>query len=210
MIIHIRPRAIGLSGFAGTGKTEVAKYIEAEYGFERRHIAEPLRRMIASLLRDWGFDDKTINRYLVGDLKEAVIPGIGRTSRHLQITLGTEWGRGQVDQDLWANLWVRQAEIARTRTPPPMNDSVRFPNEETAIRDMRGITIMITRPGTGPAAFKWKWLGPKLYRWFGCMWGVHDSERTDRLTPDYVIANDGTLDQLRNKIEMVMHTVTHR
>lgn len=189
---------IGLSGYAGSGKTEAALWIEQVFGYRRQHIAEPLRRMLASLLREYDYEEDEIARFLTGDLKESVVPELGVTSRHLQITLGTEWGREQVSPDLWANLWADQAGSAA------MNDSVRFPNEERAVRRAGGFTILVTRPGKGPAAFKWRRLGPLLHRWFGCMWGVHDSERVDRLSPDYVIANDGTIDQLRAKLEYVI------
>lgn len=188
---------IGISGFAGSGKTEAARYLEQRYGYERQHIAEPLRRMLRSLLRDFGMPNAEIDRYLTGDLKEAVIPCLGITSRKAQITLGTEWGRKQVSQDLWARLWDRQA------AEKSMNESVRFPNEEDAIRVNCGFTIMLIRPGTRPAAFRWGWLGRVLYR-CGLMWGVHDSERTDRLRPNYVIANDGTIDDIHRKIDAVM------
>jgi hypothetical protein len=197
---------IGLSGFAGAGKTTVALYIEQKYGYERRHIAEPLRRMLASLLRDFGMREDEIERYLTGDLKESIIPCLGITSRQAQISIGTEWGRVQVRPDLWADLWARQA-LSSDR--PVMNDSVRFPNEEEAICDAGGITILVTRPGRGPAAFKWGLIGRALYRWFGCWWGVHDSERVDRLSPSVVIENDGSLEILHAKIDAVMVDLTY-
>lgn len=197
---------IGLSGYAGTGKTEAARFIEEVYGYERQHIAEPLRRMLASLLRDYGYSDADIERWLVGEWKDGVIiPELGVTSRHLQITLGTEWGRVQVGRDIWAKLWRIQAEVGRAiDSKGRMNDSVRFPNEEESVRQGKGFTILITRPGKGPAAFKWRRLGPVLYRWFGCMWGVHDSERIDRLNPDYVVVNDGTIAELHAKIALTV------
>ena len=192
---------IGISGFAGTGKTAAALFIESTAGYRRQHIAEPLRRMLASLLAEYGYDATTTERYLTGDLKERVVPELGVTSRHLQITLGTEWGREQIDPDLWAKLWAFQAGRSAV---PTLNDSVRFPNEEAAIRQGDGFTILISRPGVGPRAFNWRRLGPLLYRWFGCMWGVHDSERVDRLRPDYLVINDGSLDQMRDTIAAIL------
>lgn len=195
-------RTIGLSGFAQSGKTTAANYIEKTYGFERRHIAEPLRAMLAVLMRANKIPEAMIDRYLTGDLKDGVpIPELGgRTSRHLQITIGTEWGREEVDPNLWVDTWHRGVgpdDMA-------MNDSVRFPNEEGAIHEDDGITLMIEREGTGPAAFKWGYIGEQLYAWFGCMWGVHDSERIDRLKPTYRIPNNGTLDELYRAIDAVM------
>jgi hypothetical protein len=194
------PSSIGLSGFAQTGKTTVANYIEAKYGYRRQHIAEPLRDMLRTLLRRFGLEDELITRYLTGDLKEKVIPELGVTSRHAQITIGTEWGRELIDDDLWANLWAYEADQAGGKA---MNDSVRFPNEEQAIRALGGFTILVVRPGTRPAAFK-SWLGRKFYDWFGCMWGVHPSERIDLLNPDYTIVNSGSLEELYCKVDEIM------
>ena len=195
----------GISGFAGSGKTTVANYIEKKYGYTRLHIAEPLRDMLSSLLYEHGMPYREIDEYLTGSKKEQIIPCLGVTSRHAQITLGTEWGREHISPDLWANLWkIRAARVGGGA----MNDSVRFPNEEAAIRDARGFTILVTRPGTGPAAFRsrfWKW----AYEVFGIMWGVHDSERVDRLNPDFIIANDGSLELLYAKIDSIMCEVEY-
>lgn len=196
-------RAIGLSGFSRAGKTTAAEYIERNYGFKRRHIAEPLRAMLAVLLRANGYREPDITDILEGSRKDGwIIPEFGVTSRHLQITIGTEWGRELVNPDLWANTWTKGVG----ENDRHMNDSVRFPNEEKAIRrDLGGITIMIQRPGAGPAAFKWGWIGKKLYQWLGLYWGVHDSERLDRLQPDHVVINNGSRFKLYEAIDEVMY-----
>jgi hypothetical protein len=199
---RIAPSAIGLSGWAQTGKTTAANYIEQKYGYRRQHIAEPLRAMLRTLLLRFGMTDTQIDAFLTGPLKEEVIPCLGVTSRHAQITLGTEWGRELIGDDLWARLWSYEAEQQGGRA---MNDSVRFPNEESAVQgSYGGFTILVTRPGTRPAAFKWGRFGELLYNCFGLMWGVHDSERTDKLNPDYVIVNDGTLEELYAEIDDIM------
>ncbi|WFU52335.1 hypothetical protein QA639_21755 [Bradyrhizobium pachyrhizi] len=183
---------VGLAGFAQSGKTTAALYLEKKYGIRRKHIAEPLRAMLAVLLQANGMSSEMISRYLEGDLKESVIPELGVTSRYAQITIGTEWGRQLISQDLWANTWARGIADGES----VMNDSVRFPNEAEAIRKLGGVVIMIKRPGTKPAKFKWGWIGRKLYDWFGVLWGAHSSERTDLLQPDYVIHNDSSVEQL--------------
>lgn len=198
-------KVIGLSGYAQSGKTTAAKYIEENYGFERRHIAEPLRAMLAVLLRANGISDAMITRYLEGDLKDGVvIPEIGRTSRELQITLGTEWGRQHVGEDVWAQTWTRSIKNGER----VMNDSVRFPNEEEAIDAIGGFTILIDRRGTGPAKFLGgpiaSRIGKVAFEHFGVHAGVHPSERIDLLNPTYVIKNNGTLKDLYAEIDDVM------
>ena len=124
--------------------------LEKKYGIRRKHIAEPLRAMLAVLLQANGMKSDEITRYLEGDLKEQIIPCLGVTSRYAQITIGTEWGREMISQDLWANTWMRGVADGES----VMNDSVRFPNEADVIRKLGGVVIMIKRPGTRPAKFK--------------------------------------------------------
>lgn len=192
---------IGLSGFAKSGKTAAAEYLQSEYGYTRLHIADPLRSMLHSLLIDFGYDYDQIHYYLEGKGKESIIPCLGVTSRHAQISLGTEWGREQINPDLWVNCWEQRAERLGT---PAMNDSVRFPNEETKIRQMNGFTIMLVRDGAGPAAFTSR-AGEIAYKRFGMMWGVHPSERVDLLRPDFIVHNNGSLKQLHLMLDRVMY-----
>src|ERR1700682_4604648 len=98
---------VGLSGFAQSGKTTAALYLEQKYGITRKHIAEPLRAMLAVLLQANGMKASEITRYLTGDLKEQVIPCLGVTSRYAQITIGTEWGRKLIGEDIGDNTWER-------------------------------------------------------------------------------------------------------
>jgi hypothetical protein len=191
---------VGLSGFAQSGKTTAALYLEEKYGIRRKHIAEPLRAMLAVLLKANGMKDSMITRYLEGDLKEQVIPELGVTSRYAQITIGTEWGRNLINPDLWANTWARGIHDGEN----VMNDSVRFPNEHKAITGLGGITILIKRPGTRPAKFKWGKIGEFLFDRFGLMWGVHDSERIDRIKADFVVHNDSSVEQLYADLDEVM------
>ncbi|MHC2250049.1 nucleoside/nucleotide kinase family protein [Bradyrhizobium elkanii] len=191
---------VGLAGFAQSGKTTAALYLEKKYGIRRKHIAEPLRAMLAVLLQANGMSSAEITEYLEGGKKEQVIPCLGVTSRYAQITIGTEWGRELISQDLWANTWGRG--IAEGESV--MNDSVRFPNEAAAIRKLGGVVIMIKRPGTKPAKFKWGKLGEFLYDRLGLMWGVHDSERIDRIKPDFIIHNDSSVEQLYADLDAAM------
>lgn len=194
--------AVGFSGFAKSGKSAAASYLERAYGFKRQHIAEPMRAMLAVLMRANNISPEMIDRYLVGDLKDGYpIQELGgKTSRELQISIGTAWGRRCVHPDLWTGTWIRQAH-GEGRV---MNDSVRFSNEEAAIRDLGGITIMIRRPGTGPIAYKWGRIGRWLHEKFAYMGGVDDSERTDLLDPDVIIDNVGSLADLYHDLDSVM------
>lgn len=194
-------KTIGISGFAQSGKTTAANYIEKVYGYERVHIATTLRSMLAVLLQTLGYSQADVTDILEGSRKDGwIIPELGCTSRHLQITIGTEWGRQLVCDDIWVKTWMASLEPASLS----MNDSVRFPNEEKGIQSTNGFTILIEREGTGPAAFKWGFLGKLLYRKWGIMWGVHPSERTDLLKPTYRLYNNSTVEGLYRDIDAIM------
>lgn len=162
---------IGLTGLAGSGKSEVAAVL-IENGFERVKFAAPLKNMLRTLMRDMGYCEDDIERHVEGDLKETEIPEIGVTMRHLMVTLGTEWGRDSVRPDLWTRLWAAQAD----RFPHVVVDDVRFPNEVEAIRARGGQIWRIERPGL--------------------VAGGHVSEQLE-VRPDFTIENAAGLATLR-------------
>jgi len=170
------PRLIGLySPAPGCGKTTVADlFIE----HQRVSFAAPLKEAVSNMLYDLGVAGV---HYAYTD-KEAIIPEIGVSARHMMQTLGTEWGRACIHPDFWVM-------IARAKTERIMNgngsvviDDVRFPNEAAMIRDLGGELWRIDRPGVSYD-------------------GDHSSEGAlEDITPDRVIVNDGTIDQLLEKI----------
>lgn len=170
---------IGLSGLAGSGKSEVARVLIEEFGFERVKFADPLKNMLRRMLADAGHCDDDVERMIEGDLKEVVIPEIGVTPRHLMITLGTEWGRDQVRPDLWTRLWGMRADVFDR----VVADDVRFPNEVEAIRARGGALWKIDRPG--------------LTR------GTHSSEALE-VTADVDILNAFDLETLRHHVRFAV------
>lgn len=169
------PRLIGLySPAPGCGKTTVANLL-----IEHRRVsfAAPLKGAVSNMLCDLGLPG-----FYAYEDKEAIIPEIGVSARHMMQTLGTEWGRACIHPDFWVM-------IARAKTQRIMNDGgsvvvddMRFPNEVAMIRDLGGELWRIDRPGV-------------TYD------GSHESEgRLEDITPDRVIVNDGTIAQLKEKI----------
>lgn len=174
---------IGLTGLAGSGKSEVARVLMEEFNFQRVKFADPLKNMLRTMLRDVGHTDEDVERYIEGDLKETIVDGIGVTARKLMITLGTEWGRDIIAEDLWIRLWEAKAD----RFTNVLADDVRFPNEVAAIKARSGAIWRVDRPGTGTIQ--------------------HVSEQL-RVEPNLTVYNHGTLDELRNRIHYLM-TIPH-
>jgi hypothetical protein len=166
---------IGVSGLAGSGKSEVSAVLTSEFGFGRVKFADPLKNMIRTLLRGAGHIDEDVERMVEGDLKEVEIPELGVSPRLLMVTLGTEWGRDAVRPDLWIRLWKAAAEMHER----VVVDDVRFPNEVDAIRELGGVIWRVERPGLVAAS--------------------HVSEQLS-VEPDDVLFNTLDLDFLRIQV----------
>lgn len=171
---------IGLMGYAGAGKSEVARHLCERHGFVAPHIGRPLKQMLAALLREIGYDEATIVRFVDGDLKREVIPELGITSTAAQQTLGAEWGRDCVGADFWLSLWLTKVDRVISDGGHVVQESVRFANEVEALRQRGALLVEVRRPGVGPIS-------------------DHPSEVLPGVA-DFVIDNDGTIADLGNAI----------
>ncbi len=98
---------IGLAGRKASGKTTAAKHLVAELGFTRLSFADPIRNMIGDFLLDMGYGVDYVDSLLTNQ-KEQVLAPIGVSPRDLMQTLGTEWGRDCVTNDVWTHLARRR------------------------------------------------------------------------------------------------------
>lgn len=141
------PPLIGLySPAAQSGKSTVAGFL-TEHGYYTISFAAPLKRMARTFLINLGYGPSDIDYYLT-DNKEAVIPEIKTTPRHILRTLGTEWGRQCIHPELWLKCWEQTASRYLKSGIPVVCDDVRFPNEAALIRKLGGQMWHICRPGT--------------------------------------------------------------
>ena len=170
------PRLIGLySPAPGCGKTTVASLLTKHRSLS---FAAPLKRAVWSMLNDLGLG----GFHCIYADKEAIIPELGVSARHMMQTLGTEWGRACIHPDFWVMIARAKAERIMNDGGSVVIDDVRFPNEAAMIRDLGGELWRIDRPGV-------------IYS------GDHSSEGgLEDITPDRVIVNAGTIDQLKEKI----------
>lgn len=142
---------IGLTGYAGSGKSTVASYLVEEHGYTRLSFAGPLKKMLRTLdpLVSSSFDDQC---YRVSEILETH----GETEakvlfpeyRRLLQVLGTDCIRA-VDE----NFWVKAA-VAQMTDPEGkyVFDDVRFPNEAQVIKDLNSWGLWyVERPGIHPA-----------------------------------------------------------
>jgi hypothetical protein len=134
-----------------SGKSVFAMVATDRFGYTRISFADPLKGMLLPLLADLvGHDNALMG--LWGNTKEQILAPLGVTPRHIMQTLGTEWGRKLIHEDLWVKLWTVRVEEALKEGKRVVVDDMRFPNEMAAVRKLGGFTIKVVRSqGSTPA-----------------------------------------------------------
>lgn len=129
---------IGLAGAAGSGKDTAASRLRDGHGFSSLALADPLYAMI-SIMTGLG-PDRLADR----KIKEANIDWLGVSPRKLLQTLGTEWARETIGEDVWINHLFRR--IDKAGGGDFVVTDVRFQNEAEAIKSRGGYICEIVRP----------------------------------------------------------------
>lgn len=174
-------KLVGIIGRAGAGKSTVAIELELTHDFDRMRFAEPMKAAMAAL-------GLSVDEY-DGHLKETPCALLmGKTPRYAMQTLGTEWGRNMIDENLWAKNWQLRALKKLDSGISVCVDDVRFPNEVEIIKSMGGTIIRIDRPGTqNETATK-----------------AHASEAFDQLEFDHRVINDNTIPILMYRVRELL------
>lgn len=163
---------VAFTGLAGAGKSTAALRLVDRHGYTRVKFADPLKAMLrAGLLMN---DDE-----IEGALKQLPCKKLcGKTPRFGMQSIGTEWGRVLIGEDIWVNAWRAMVDDL-PEVIPVVVDDCRFPNEAEAIRAACGHIVHIERVGAGADGDAAK----------------HSSE-TQELPCDCTIVNDGDIDAL--------------
>lgn len=139
---------IGLTGPAGAGKNTVAELL-FRHGYANFGFADPIYRAVSAIL---GVSQDALRDRAT---KEQPIGWLDKSPRELLQTLGTDWGRAMVRDDIWIQIAMRQVEktLAYQRgVGGVILTDVRFANEAEAIRAAGGVIWKVTRDATCLAA----------------------------------------------------------
>jgi hypothetical protein len=188
---------IGISGKIGSGKDTLSIVINyladksapdsfnrweqplEEYTYKNKKYAENLKCMVCFLIgcNRIDLEDREFKEKELGEEWD------GLTPRKILQLLGTEAGR----EIIHPNIWVNSLFADYTTDSNWIITDVRFPNEAQAIKDRGGIIIRIERPGGESHCG-----------------GAHASETAlDDYDFDIVINNDGTIDELIDKVKQL-------
>jgi len=139
-----RGKLIGIVGYAGSGKTTITRAAITTGGIVHMSFSEPIVRMLAAMgIPSELLDDKS--RW-----NEPLDMLCGHSIRYAATTLGTEWGRDQIGQDVWTRIALAQAEKHRAIGQHVIIDNVRFPSEMDAMREAGAKFIAMYRSGLVP------------------------------------------------------------
>lgn len=173
---------IGITGRARSGKDTIGSYLVENHRYHQVSFAEPLRQFVCNLIG--------IDRRALDFVKEDPVPWLGKSPRQMLQTLGTEWGRVLVNENIW--VLVAMDEVARTLRvsgKASVITDVRFDNEADAIRQRGGRIIHVARPDALAVA-------------------THASEAGVRKEyGDFTVLNDGSLSDLYAVVDEIMETL---
>lgn len=181
------PNIICLTGKRRSGKDTVAMHLAAAHDYTHLQFANPIYEMLAVMLP--AFTRSELELYKNTSL--AILGG--NTIRYALQTLGTEWGRRIINEDIWAKLLCSQ--ILQSGKSRYVISDCRFPNEWDAIVDIADKANM-TRRLCRVSRFTTRSNAEQD--------GIdtHASEtEMDQLTPDVVMPNNSTIAQLYQHID---------
>lgn len=171
----MQSKLIGITGKAGAGKDTIADYFVKEHGYVRYSMADGLKHALNAMF-GW-----TMEHWANREWKEYVDPKFGKSPRQLAQTLGTEWGRKLVNEDLWIIL---AEDFIRASKKPVVIPDIRFDNEANLVHGLAGELIRVVR--TDSAAVS-----------------AHQSEAGVTRWVDWEFSNNGSIEELHHKLRKV-------
>lgn len=127
-------KLIGVTGAARAGKDTIAAYLVEKYNFDRYSFASPIKTACNFI---FGWD----SRHSDGSLKEIVDLVWGISPRFAYQTLGTQWGRDIIRDD----IWIVAAKEFIKKTDRVVISDVRFDNEAEMILNSGGVLVSVIR-----------------------------------------------------------------
>jgi hypothetical protein len=173
---------IGLCGPAGAGKNTVAELLidSDRCSFHQMAFADPLYECISVIT---GISVAGLQKR---DVKEAVIPWLGKSPRQMLQSMGTEWGRDSIHPEIWVRIAMERAVPHLATGRGVVVTDVRFDNEAQAIINAGGEVWRVTRAD-------WR-----------CLDASTADHKSEAGVSDHLIArtidNSGSLDDLRGQL----------
>ena len=180
------PPLLGLVGPSGSGKDEVARILDKNWGYTRVAIADPIKEATAVI---FGLN----HDQLWGDERNTLVPRIGLTPREAFQRVGD--GVREVNPSLWLTLFAERILEAQLRGRRVVCPDVRTNEELTMIGSLSGQCWRVIRPGAGAPGGA----------------GDHDTEKALIDLPegrfDAIVNNEGDLRELEARCRKSLDAV---
>lgn len=177
---------IGITGYAKSGKDEVADILVADFDFVKVGMSDALDEYLL-ILDPWIWDDDAHGFTHYSVLRERLSYVEAKENpevREMLQKLGTEVGRS-IDEDIWIKEFEKRAPADRDI----VTTGIRFQNEV----DILDVLVWVNRDGVGPV-------------------NDHVSDSLEHIfaQAEHMIANDGTLNNLRITANRFGRLITNR
>lgn len=166
-----------------SGKSTVSDYFMKGGLFARESFAYSVKIACLSVLNDLHVSEPV--GYLWGAKKDSIIPELGKTGGHFMSTYAM-FMRNTYGDNIWLDTVLNRIDWDANY----IIDDMRFPNE-FAILDY---TIKVERPSAEKEHGRDKTSEGQL----------------DKFEFDYIIVNDGTLEELEEKVAVLYKAITGR
>lgn len=151
-------KPIPISIFAdtcGAGKSTVADILMKHFSnVVRVSFAAPLKHMAGVFFASLGFVPEMIDFLLSPDGKatEITSQSTGKvfTPRHVLQTIGTEWGRNCITENVWTDIAKDRILQALGHGLCPVIDDMRFDNEYAMLKGLEARFVHVHRPDMEP------------------------------------------------------------
>lgn len=178
---------IGLHGFARAGKDEIAKILK-DFNYNRIGLADPIRESLY-ILNPWvkvGYGFAKLQS-LVDEKGWETLKESEPEVRGLLQRFGTEVGRNLLGSNVW--ITIANQKIKKNDYSHVVISDIRFENEVEWLKSNKGILIKVKRPNVNSV-------------------NSHISDKgIDDDMCDFIINNDGTLDDLKNQVINVLEQI---
>lgn len=184
-----KPIVIAVTGLARHGKDTVANRLVSHHGFVRDAFADDLK--LAALALDPCVE--VVNGHsrlseVVEQLGWEAAKALPDVRRLLQ-RLGSEAGWMAHHRLLWVDHVAARIEAADDGRAGTVIPDLRFPHEQEWLRSVGGALVKVHRPGMQGTS------GEQA---------AHRSEAwMERLVPDTVLVNDGSLEDLHSRVDQL-------
>jgi dephospho-CoA kinase len=178
---------IGIAGKKFNGKDTTASYLINNHKYEKIAFADALKEACKCI---FGFTDEQ----LYGNKKEDIDEYWNIEPRKIFQYVGTDLFRNQlkeimpfIDHNIWVHV-VKKKILDRLKIDPECKiviTDVRFENEVDMVKELGGCIIRVSRDSVNIKN------------------DIHESEQQiDKLIVDYNISNNGTIEELYEKIKV--------